>query len=153
MVLRAKVARSASRERKLCTGRPSSVRPVVCLVTPAGERRAFATTLVRRVSAVPCPCHRRVLLPGAGACASSTLGPAYRGTHARARDRPASDAPGRICRSTVLMQRNARSTRAKDCSCAPCRRRRVPRQANWCARRTAHRLLSQRRSRQFCGQS
>ena len=47
MVLRASVARSASSERKLCTGRPSSVRPVVCLVTAAGERWACATTLVR----------------------------------------------------------------------------------------------------------
>jgi hypothetical protein len=48
MVLRAKVARSAGSERKLCTGRPSSVRPVVCFLTAAGERSACATTLLRR---------------------------------------------------------------------------------------------------------
>src|SRR6516225_10428882 len=45
------VARSARRVRKLWTGRPSSVRPVVCLVTAAGERSALATTLERSASA------------------------------------------------------------------------------------------------------
>src|SRR5712671_3834983 len=33
------------------TGRPSSVRPVVCLATAAGERSALATTLARSASA------------------------------------------------------------------------------------------------------
>src|SRR3954465_2877504 len=51
MVLRARVARSANSVRKLCTGRPSSVRPVVCLLTATGDRCACATTLVRRASA------------------------------------------------------------------------------------------------------
>src|SRR3984957_11352601 len=51
IVLRAKVARSASSERKLCTGRPSTVRPVVCFLTTAGERCACATTLLRSASA------------------------------------------------------------------------------------------------------
>src|SRR5208337_2661252 len=45
------VARSASRVWKLWTGRPSSVRPVVCLATAAGERCALATTLARSASA------------------------------------------------------------------------------------------------------
>ena len=43
MVLRASVARSANSVRKLCTGRPSSVRPVVCLLTAAGDRCHAAT--------------------------------------------------------------------------------------------------------------
>ena len=51
MVLRAKVARSASREWKLCTGSPSPVRRVICLATAPGERCAVATTLERRASA------------------------------------------------------------------------------------------------------
>ena len=38
------VARSAIRVWKLWTGRPSGVRPVVFLVTAAGERSALATT-------------------------------------------------------------------------------------------------------------
>src|SRR3984893_18073910 len=50
-VFRVRVARSARRVRKLWTGRPSSVRPVVCLVTAAGERRALATMLERCASA------------------------------------------------------------------------------------------------------
>ena len=50
-VFRVSVARSASRVRKLWTGRPSSVRPVVCLLTAAGERSALATTLARSASA------------------------------------------------------------------------------------------------------
>ena len=37
IVLRARVARSANNERKLCTGRPSGVSPVVCLAMAAGE--------------------------------------------------------------------------------------------------------------------
>ena len=37
--------------RYLCTGRPSSVRPVVCFLTAAGERCACATTLLRSASA------------------------------------------------------------------------------------------------------
>jgi hypothetical protein len=40
-VFRVRVARSLSRVRKLWTGRPFSVRPVVCLVTAAGERSAL----------------------------------------------------------------------------------------------------------------
>src|SRR5439155_22231900 len=44
-VFRVRVARSLRRVRKLWTGRPSSVRPVVCLVTAAGERSALATML------------------------------------------------------------------------------------------------------------
>src|SRR6516225_3404729 len=50
-VFRVRVARSASRVRKLCTGRPSSVRPVVCLVMALAERSALATTLARNASA------------------------------------------------------------------------------------------------------
>jgi hypothetical protein len=50
-VFRVRVARSSIRVRKLWTGRPSSVRPVVCLVTAAGERPALATTLERCASA------------------------------------------------------------------------------------------------------
>src|SRR5713226_3459171 len=50
-VFRVRVARSLRRVRKLWTGRPSSVRPVVCLVTAAGERSALATTLERCASA------------------------------------------------------------------------------------------------------
>src|SRR5438477_11678690 len=50
-VFRVRVARSSRRVRKLWTGRPSSVRPVVCLVTAAGERSALATTLERCASA------------------------------------------------------------------------------------------------------
>src|SRR5271166_3754658 len=45
------VARSAMRVWKLWTGRPSSVRPVVCLARAAGERSALATTLARSASA------------------------------------------------------------------------------------------------------
>src|ERR1700722_18291289 len=51
MVLRASVARSASSEWKLCTGRPSSVSPVVCFFIAAFERCACATTLRRCASA------------------------------------------------------------------------------------------------------
>jgi hypothetical protein len=47
MVLRAKVASSASSERKLCTGNPSSVRPVICLVTAVGERCDIGLELLR----------------------------------------------------------------------------------------------------------
>jgi 7,8-dihydro-6-hydroxymethylpterin-pyrophosphokinase len=50
-VLRVRVARSASRVRKLWTGRPSPVRPVVCLATAAEERSALATTPARSASA------------------------------------------------------------------------------------------------------
>src|SRR5262249_44074930 len=47
MVLRVTVARSAMRERKLWTGKPSSVRLVATLRSPAVERSAFATIEVR----------------------------------------------------------------------------------------------------------
>src|SRR5438132_8544106 len=50
-VFRVRVARSLRRVRKLWTGRPSSVRPVVCLMTAPGERSALATTLERCASA------------------------------------------------------------------------------------------------------
>src|SRR5260221_8800587 len=40
-VFRVRVARSSRRVRKLWTGRPSSVRPVVCLVTAAGSARLW----------------------------------------------------------------------------------------------------------------
>ena len=43
MVLRASVARSANSERKLCTGRPSSVRLVLALRLAAVETDALAT--------------------------------------------------------------------------------------------------------------
>jgi hypothetical protein len=46
------VARSAIRVWKLWTGRPSGVRPVVYLVSAAGERSALATTEGRSASAV-----------------------------------------------------------------------------------------------------
>src|SRR5271165_251134 len=49
--MRQYVARSASRLWKLCTGRPSSVRPVVSLRRAAGERCALATTLLRSLAA------------------------------------------------------------------------------------------------------
>jgi hypothetical protein len=41
--VRFRVARSASSERKECTGRPSSVRSVAALRLAAAERRAWAT--------------------------------------------------------------------------------------------------------------
>ena len=47
MVLRARVARSASRLWKLWTGAPSAVRPVALLARAAGERCALATGLSR----------------------------------------------------------------------------------------------------------
>jgi len=50
-VLRASVARSAIRLWKLCTGSPSAVRQVVCLVTAASDRCALATGLERSASA------------------------------------------------------------------------------------------------------
>src|SRR5208282_1062215 len=50
-VLRASVARSASRLWKLWTGAPSWVRPVALLARAAGERCALATGLSRRASA------------------------------------------------------------------------------------------------------
>ena len=51
MVLRANVARSTSSVRKLCTGLPSRVTPVVSFRIAAGERWALATTLSRAASA------------------------------------------------------------------------------------------------------
>jgi hypothetical protein len=59
-VFRVRVARSSRRVRKLWTGRPSSVRPVVCLVTAAGERPALATTL-ERCCAQGCPLPRAAM--------------------------------------------------------------------------------------------
>src|SRR5271157_4026151 len=50
-VFRVMVARSAISVWKLWTGRPSGVRPVVCLATAAGDRSALATTLARSASA------------------------------------------------------------------------------------------------------
>jgi hypothetical protein len=46
------VARSASKLWKLCTGRPSSVRPVVSLLIAAGDRCALATMLSHRFDSV-----------------------------------------------------------------------------------------------------
>jgi hypothetical protein len=47
MVLRAKVARI---DRSLCTCSPSAVKPVVCILTAAGERCACTKMLVRSAS-------------------------------------------------------------------------------------------------------
>ena len=51
MVLRVTVARSASSERKLWTGKPSSVRWVTALRSAALERLALATIEARAASA------------------------------------------------------------------------------------------------------
>src|SRR5271154_188293 len=50
-VLRARVARSASRLWKLWTGAPSAVLPVAFFATARGDRCALATGLARRASA------------------------------------------------------------------------------------------------------
>ena len=52
MRLRARVARSSSRVRKLCTGQPAAVRLRRALSCARGETRAGATTEVRVASAL-----------------------------------------------------------------------------------------------------
>ena len=66
MVLRASVARSASSDWKLCTGNPSAVSPVVCLVTAAWRalrlRHHAGTTCLGGLLVVIVEQHRRQAL-------------------------------------------------------------------------------------------